>query len=100
MNGEQPRIGVGRRGGIGGGRGREGGRGDPKPFGFPILDEYTTTTMKNISPSILPNFHGVSKEDLETFCFEFEVLCSSYDYLFDYKKLKLFPATLKDKALK
>ena len=57
-----PRIGGGGRGrGIGGGRGRgregEGDRGEPNPVGFPIYDEDTTTTLKNISPSILPNFN-------------------------------------------
>jgi len=56
--------------------------------------------MKNISPSILPNFHGVRHEDLETFLFEFEVLCRSYDYLLDSQKLKLFPTILKGRALK
>jgi len=83
-------IGNGRRGRVGGrgGGGGRGGRGEPKPFGFPILDEDTIVTMKNISPSILPNFHGVSHEDPKTFLFEFEVLCRSYDYLFDSQKLK------------
>jgi len=105
-NGEQPRIGGG-RGGRGGNRGggRGGGRGrgediNPLPFGFPILDEDTTMTMKNILPSILPNFHGLRREDPETFLFEFEVLYRSYDYLHDAQNLKLFPVTLKDAALK
>lgn len=108
LNGEQPRIGRGRGGGRqGGGRGggREGGRGrgyniNLEPFGFPILDEDTTITTKNISPSIFPNFHGLRSEDPETFLFEFEVLCRSYDYLHDAQKLKLFPTTLKDAVLK
>lgn len=56
--------------------------------------------MKNISPFILPNFHGLRNEDPKTFLFEFEVLCRSYDYLLDTQKLKLFPATLKDATLK
>ena len=56
--------------------------------------------MKNISPSVLPNFHGLKSEDLETFLFKFEVLCRTYDYLQDSKKLKLFPSTLKGAALK
>ena len=56
--------------------------------------------MKNISPSILPNFHRKRNKDPETFLFEFEVLCRSYDYLYDAQKLKLFLATLKDLALK
>jgi len=56
--------------------------------------------MKNISPSILPNFHQLRSKDPETFLFKFEVFCRSYDYIHDAQKLKLFPATLKDAALK
>ena len=56
--------------------------------------------MKNISPSILPSFHGLRNEDPETFLFEFEVVCRTYDYLKDSQKLKLFPLTLKGAALK
>lgn len=66
-----------RIGGRGRGRGRGGGRGrgNQDPSGFPIRDEDTNLTMKNISPSILPNFHGKRNEDPNTFLFEFEVLC-------------------------
>jgi len=94
VNGEKNRI--------EGGRGRGGGRarGDQDPFGFPIFDKDTNLTMKNISPSILPNFHGKISECPKTFLFEIEVLCRSYDYLHDAQKLKLFPATLKDSTLK
>lgn len=103
VNGEI-RIGGGRgRGGNrGGGRGQggRGGRGELDPYGFPIFYEDTTTKMKSISPSILPNFHGLRNEGLEIFPFQFEVLCRSYDYLLDPKKLKLFLATLKHGALK
>lgn len=104
VNGEENRIGGGRGRGRGGGAGRNRGggrgRGNQDPFGFPILDENTTLTMKNISPSIVPNFHEKVNEGLETFLLEFEVLCRSYDYLHDAQKLKLFPATLNDLALK
>jgi len=100
VHGEENRIG-GRGRGRGGERNRGGGRGrgNRDPSRFPIIYEDTTLTMKNISPSILPNFHGKRNEDQETFLFEFEVLCRSYDYLHDAQKLKLFPATLKDSAL-
>ena len=103
INGYVLRIGGGRRGGgwgggKGGGRGR--GRGDRNSIGFPIVNEDTNFTMKIISPSVLLNFHGLWTEYPETFLFEFEVLCRSYDYLQDSKKLKLFPATLKDATLK
>jgi len=56
--------------------------------------------MKSISPSILPNFYGLRSEDLETFLFELEVLCRTYDYLEDSQKLKLFPSKLEGAALK
>lgn len=72
------------RGNNGGGRGNNGGnREGDKSFGFPIADEETHTTMKNISPSVLPNFYGLRSEDPETFLFEFEVLCRTYDYMED-----------------
>ena len=66
--------GRGRGGGgnNGGGRGNNGGnRNGDNSFGFPIVDDDSRTTMKNISPSILPNFHGSRNEDLEAFLFEF-----------------------------
>jgi len=92
------------RGNNGGGRGNNGGgRGNKEinnSFGFPIMDEETNATMKNISPFVLPNFHGLKSEDTETFLFEFEVLCRTYEYLEDSQKLKLFPSTLKGAALK
>ena len=91
--------GRGRGGGgnNGGGRGNIGGNRDgDNSFGFPIVDDDSQVTMKNISPSVLPNFHGLRNEDPETFLFEFKVLCRSYDYFPDTHKLKLFPTTLKD----
>jgi len=57
-------------------------------------------TMKNISPSIISNFHGLRHEDPKKFLFKFEVLCRTYDYLIDPQKLKLFPKILKYGALK
>jgi hypothetical protein len=53
-------------------------------FGFPIRGSNEETKMENIPNSALPNLHGLSKEDLdETFLFEFDVLCRSYDYVSD-----------------
>ena len=73
-------------------------------FGFPIYDIPTTfgreVKMKNIPPSILPNFYGTSTEDLDVVLFEFDVLCRTYGYTDDTQKLRLFPATLKGAALK
>jgi len=63
------------RGNNGGGRCNNGGgtrnREIDNSFGFPIVDEEIHTTMKNISPSVLPNFYGLRSEDPETFLFEF-----------------------------
>jgi len=56
--------------------------------------------MKNNSPSVLPHFHGLTTEYPDTFLFEFFVLCRTYDYAEDEKKLKLFPSTLKDATLR
>ena len=68
-------------------------------FGFPILDTMQDVTKKNIPPSSLPTFYGKSNEDPYTFMFKFIILCRSYNYLQDARKLKLFPATLKYFAL-
>ena len=57
-----------------------------------------TAPMKNISPLVLPRFHGKAAEDPHEFLFEFDILCCSYDYITDAQKLKLFQATLKDNA--
>ena len=56
--------------------------------------------MKNIQPSILPNFYGMTSEDPNSFLFEFNILCRTYGYTYDTHKLHLFPATLKTVALK
>jgi hypothetical protein len=69
-------------------------------FGFPILDLVQNVSMKNIPLSALPTFHGKNSEDPDVFLFEFDILCKSYNYLQDAHKLKLFPATLKDSALR
>ena len=50
-------------------------------FGFPILDTTHDVNMKNIPPSSLPTFYGKSNEDPDTFLFEFDILCRSYNYL-------------------
>ena len=69
-------------------------------LGFPIHDPNVIVNMKNIPPSFLLKFHGLRSEDSETFLFEFEIVCRSYSYLLNTQKLRLFPATLKDRALK
>ena len=67
---------------------------------FAIRETNGDTKMKNISPSALPHFHGMNTEDLDTFLFEFAIICRTYDHAKDEKKLKLFPSTLKDAKLR
>jgi hypothetical protein len=55
--------------------------------------------MKNIPLSTMPTFYGKNSEYPDTFLFEFDILCRSYNYVQDAQKLKFFPATLKDSAL-
>ena len=73
-------------------------------FKFPILDTSIIlgedVKMKNIPPSVLPNFYGLTSEDPDSFLFEFDILCRTYGYTDDTHKLCLFPATLKEAALK
>ena len=69
-------------------------------FGFPIFDSTVNVTMKKIPPSSLPHFHDMSTEDPNSFLFEFNILCRSYNYVNAAHKLKLFPPTLKDSALR
>ena len=66
---------------------------------LPIRETNGDTKMKNISPSALPHFHGLTTKDPDTFLFEFVVICRTYDYAEDEKKLKLFPSTLMDATL-
>ena len=56
--------------------------------------------MKNIYPSILSHFHGIPSKELDSFLFEFDILCQSYNYVNDAHKLKLFHATIKDATLR
>ena len=66
---------------------------------FPIRQPAGQAPMKNISPLVLPHFHGKATKDPDEFLFKFDILCRSYDYTSSKHKLKLFPATLKDNAL-
>jgi len=63
------------------------------------MDPDTQVQMKNISKSSLPHFYGKVHEDADSFLFEFDILCTSYDFSSDAKKLKLIPLTLKDATL-
>ena len=52
-------------------------------FEFPIRDLYEEATIENIPHSTLPIFYGLPSEAPDTFLFEFNVLCRSYDYISD-----------------
>ena len=66
---------------------------------FPNGNIISDAPMKPVPLTTLPNFHGISSEDPDTFLFEFEIFCRGYDYIFDAQKLKIFPTTLKGIAL-
>ena len=70
------------------------------PFPFPIPNHQGNQNLKNIPSAALPKFYGLITEDPETFLFKFDILCRSYDYTTDAHKLKLFPSTLKEAALR
>ena len=44
-------------------------------FGFPNLDKKMGITLKNIPPSIFPQFHGIPTKDCDAFLFKFDILC-------------------------
>lgn len=48
---------------------------------FPIGDIRGDTPMKPIPLTTLPNFHGLSSKDKDTFLFEFDIVCRGYDYI-------------------
>ena len=47
---------------------------------FPIRETNADTKMKNINSYALPQFHGLTSEDPNTFLFEFAIICKTYDY--------------------
>jgi len=56
--------------------------------------------MKNIPHFTLPNFHGLSKEYPDTFLFEFDILCRSYEYVLNAHKLNIFLSMLNHATLR
>ena len=66
----------------------------------PIRETHGETRMKNINPSALPHFHGLTSKDPETFMFKFTAVCRTYDYASNDQNLILFPSTLKDASLR
>ena len=69
-------------------------------FEFPIKDLGGVTQIHIIPLLSLPNFHGLTNEDPDTFLFDFEILCRGYDYCTNDQRLKVFPLTLKGAALR
>lgn len=64
-------------------------------FPFPLPSLINNANLKNIPTIALPKFYGLITKDPDTFSFEFDILCQSFDYNTDNHKLKLFLATLK-----
>ena len=67
---------------------------------FPIGNVTSDAPMRPIPLTALPSFHGLSFEDPDTFLFEFDIIFREYDFIADAQKLKIFPATLKEIALR
>ena len=80
------------------------GEEEESTFKFPIHEPEDNhdeeIKMKNIPPSVLPNFYGMASEEPDSFLFEFDIVCRTYGYTDDAHRLRLFPATLKASALK
>jgi hypothetical protein len=49
---------------------------------YSIVDLIANAPMEAIPLQNLPTFHGLILEYLDTFLFEFDVLCRGYDYTF------------------
>lgn len=60
----------------------------PVTFAFPITNQERAKKLKKIPPNTLPKFYGLVTKDLDTFMFEFDVLCRSYNYVIDAHHLK------------
>ena len=69
-------------------------------FPFPLPSLINNVNLKNMPAATLPKFYGLATKDPDTFLFEFDILCRSFDYNIDSHKLKLFPTTLKESALR
>ena len=53
------------------------GQEEESTFKFPIQEpeEDGEIKMKNIPPSMLPNFYGMASEDPDSLFFEFDIVC-------------------------
>ena len=63
------------------GKEEETGNQTETTFGFSILDTNPNVNMNNIPLSTLPTFYSKNNEDPDTFLFEFDILCRSYNYI-------------------
>lgn len=50
---------------------------------FRIRETNGEVTMKKISPTSLPHFHGLASKGHNTFMFKFVVVYKTYDYTYD-----------------
>ena len=64
-------------------------------FPFPLPSLVTNANLKNIPPTALPKFYSLATKDPDTFLFEFDILCHSFDYNTNALTLKLFTTTFK-----
>lgn len=67
---------------------------------YPTVNQVANAPMKVIPLQSIPTFHEMIIEDLNAFLFEVDFICRGYDYTTDPQKLKLFPSTLKEVALR
>jgi len=72
---------------------QEDGGDQETTFIFPIVDTSAIlgedVKMKNIPHFVLPQFYGMSTEDLDSFMFEFNILCRTYGYTDDIQNSSL-----------
>jgi hypothetical protein len=60
------------------------------------IENQGVTLMKNISPLVLPNFNGLPIEGLDTYIFEFDVLCKNILLHFGCLEDEIIPCYLKE----
>jgi len=68
-------------------------------FGFPILYTFALfgneVKMKNIPPSVMPNFYSIMIKDPDDFLFEFNMFFHNYSYIDDTQKKLIIYCYLK-----
>lgn len=64
-------------------------------FEFPIKYRGGFALMKNIPPLEIMNFVGLESEDLDTFVFELNVLCKSYE-CYQCLEIEIIPCQIEE----